>query len=221
MEQVLDKLLDSLLGRTLADVVGGWFLIVMGALLLTLLLYGLVRTLWERRRGLTQTTQTPGTLIVGLLLPIPVLFAVLLLYGGISLHSTARQQETFKRGSEAFANKDYDKAIEDFSEAIRLDPQSAGAYEYLAWIRATCPKAAFRDGNKAIEHATKACELSAWKDAGKIDTLAAADAEAGNFQEAVKWQKMAIERGFNDSALALRARARLNLYEEGKPYRDE
>ena len=47
----------------------------------------------------------------------------------------------------------------------------------LAWLLATAPDARFRDGPRAVEHATRACELSGWRDAAALDTLAAAYAE--------------------------------------------
>ena len=47
------------------------------------------------------------------------------------------------------------------------------------------------------------------------DTLAAAEAESGNFLEALKWARKAIELGFHDQ----NARQRLTLYEAGKPFR--
>jgi hypothetical protein len=86
---------------------------------------------------------------------------------------------------------------------------------------ATCPQDDIRDGKRAVALATKACELSKWKDANDIDTLAAAHAEAGSFSEAMKYQKKALEVGFEDKADAENARQRLLLYEREKPYRDE
>jgi hypothetical protein len=58
-------------------------------------------------------------------------------------------------------------------------------------------------------------------DPDNLGTLAAAKAEAGNFKEAVKWQKKAIELGYDDKEETEKARQRLKLYEEGKPYKND
>ncbi len=81
-----------------------------------------------------------------------------------------------------------------------------------AWDLATSSDAAKRDGNRAVELASKACEKDSYRTPTFLDTLAAAYAEAGNFDAAVKWQMMAIEQnapnGDNDEF-----RNRLGLYE--------
>jgi len=92
----------------------------------------------------------------------------------------------------------------------------------LAFLRATCPIAEFRDGEKALELATKACELTNWKDSDYIFILAAAYAEVGDFDSAVKWQQKAIDLLTEEATVQLRAdlEERLKLYESGKPYRE-
>lgn len=119
----------------------------------------------------------------------------------------------------------YDKAVADFSEATRLDPKSAHAYNSLAWLWATCPETDMRNGKKAVEYARKACELSNWKEPYFLDTLAAAYAECGEFDEAAEWQRKALDapKSKHPAIEAEReeARSRLKLYQERKPYREE
>ncbi|HUU19879.1 MAG TPA: protein kinase [Sedimentisphaerales bacterium] len=114
------------------------------------------------------------------------------------------------------------EAISDYEAAVLVDPGYALAFNALAWLRATCPTAEFRDGAKAIENATKACELTDWKKAGYVGTLAAAYAEAGDFDSAVKWHKKAFDLLPEEQRPTYQAiyESRLKLYQSGKPYRE-
>jgi len=63
-----------------------------------------------------------------------------------------------------------------------------------AWLRATCPDASIRNGQSAVGDAKKACELNNWELASHIDTLAAAYAEADDFDSAIRYQQGAIAK---------------------------
>ncbi|HUY87245.1 MAG TPA: tetratricopeptide repeat protein [Pirellulales bacterium] len=112
----------------------------------------------------------------------------------------------------------YEPAIADFEQAVRLDPGNAAAVNNRAWLQATCPDEKYRDGQAAIESAKKACELAHWKNPDWLDTLAAAYAEAGQFDEAVETQTLAIEQA--PEAQRADLQSRLELYRSQKPFRD-
>jgi len=122
--------------------------------------------------------------------------------------------------------KRYDEVETEFVKVLefgrrRLSEEHPLMLKKLARLQATYPAAEFRDGAKAVENATKACELTDWKNADYVDTLAASYAEAGDFDSAVKWQKEAIDLLTEGTSAESRSNyeSRLNLYRSGKPYR--
>jgi serine/threonine-protein kinase len=124
------------------------------------------------------------------------------------------------RGKVLRDRKDYERALADFERVTRLQPESPEGYNELAWVWATCPRASVRNANLALEHAARACQLSEWADPLCLDTYAAAQAAAGEFAQAVRWQKKALEHQDAVSPKLLEEmRARLKLYEARKPYR--
>jgi tetratricopeptide (TPR) repeat protein len=116
------------------------------------------------------------------------------------------------------AKGDFDGSISDFSEAIRLAPKDPEACNGIAWDYAVAPAERNRDGRRAMEYATRACEVTGWKEPWVLDTLAAACAEVGNFDDAVKWENKALELKLPKDEIE-DARARLALYLQKKPYR--
>jgi len=122
----------------------------------------------------------------------------------------------YNRGHARFSTGEYKRVIDDYNEAIRLDPKISVYHNSLAWLLATCPDTKFRDGMKAVEHATRACELSRWKSDTNLGTLSAAYATQGDFEQAKQWLQKAIK--LNPKAHKdIRAKM-LEAYEAGEPY---
>ena len=92
----------------------------------------------------------------------------------------------------------YAAALKDLDLLARLTVQVEEPGHFCiilnerARLRATCPDRAFRNGQLAIADARKACELGHWKTSRWVDTLAAAYAEAGDFDSAVRTEDQAI-----------------------------
>ena len=90
----------------------------------------------------------------------------------------------------------------------------------LAWLLATCPDPSVRDGKTAVSMAQRTCEITRWKNGGRIDTLAAACAETGDFKSATKYEEQALSTGPLTDQQRTLMRARLALYRQSQPFRD-
>jgi tetratricopeptide (TPR) repeat protein len=84
----------------------------------------------------------------------------------------------------------YEEAIKDYKQVIKVNPKSGGSYNNLAWLLSTAKDAAYRDCKKAIVLAHKSLKID--KNVSWMDTLAAAYAECGEFETAVKIEKKAF-----------------------------
>jgi tetratricopeptide (TPR) repeat protein len=126
-----------------------------------------------------------------------------------------------ERGNAYFHLGQFKGAQDDFVAAVRLGSHDPDVLNNAAWFRATCPDPAFRNGKEAVELASRACQLDKWKDADQIDTLAAAQAEAGNFADAEHYQLKAISLLSADEALRPKFQARLKQYRAKQPVRQE
>jgi tetratricopeptide (TPR) repeat protein len=116
------------------------------------------------------------------------------------------------------------KAIEDFEAALKSSAdakvkEDSGLFNNFAWVLATSPEDSLRDGKRAIELATKACELTDYKEAHILSTLAAAYAESGQWDDALKWSKKAVEIG--DGSVKEQLKQELASYEAKKPWREK
>jgi serine/threonine-protein kinase len=115
----------------------------------------------------------------------------------------------------------YAEAEQAYLGAIESQPACVPAYDALARLLAACPDDKPRDGKRAIEYATTACDRCGWKDPLCLDTLAAAYAEAGQFDEAVRYQTRALSDPALKRDLKAAASQRLELYRQKKPFREK
>ena len=114
------------------------------------------------------------------------------------------------------------EALAHWRDAIELQPNDAQALRRAAWALAASPDAAIRNGIDALRFAVRAVELSGGKDAAVLDTLAAAYAEKGQFADAALTARRAQARAAaeNQPGLADEIKARIALYEAGRPFRE-
>jgi membrane associated rhomboid family serine protease/Tfp pilus assembly protein PilF len=87
----------------------------------------------------------------------------------------------------------YQFAIEQYREVLQLRPNDALAHNNLAWIYATADDPKFRNPKAALEHATRAVNLTAGREPDLIDTLAEALYVSGKFSEAVRVEGKALQ----------------------------
>ncbi|MCA9063914.1 MAG: tetratricopeptide repeat protein [Planctomycetaceae bacterium] len=115
--------------------------------------------------------------------------------------------------------RNYTAAVADLNAAIEIAPTMFEASNDLAWILATCPEDGVRDGKRAVEMALKACALTEYKEWNALDTLAAAYAESGDFDEAKRWIGTALPISPAEEKERLQKHA--ELIEKGTPIREE
>lgn len=98
----------------------------------------------------------------------------------------------------------------------------------LAWLLATCPDGAVRDGEKAVVHATVVCNQTGYRSFKALDALAAGHAECRRFDQAGRLARVALKL-LEGSSVAIESEkrletvaieARIRLYDSGQPFRE-
>ena len=114
------------------------------------------------------------------------------------------------------------EALAQWREALRVEPDYLPALNEVAHLLAASSDASVRNGAEAVRLAERAAELSGGREAVYLDTLAAAYAEAGRFEDAVATARRGLEIATRQDQSQLRdgLAARMRLYEARKPYRD-
>ena len=116
----------------------------------------------------------------------------------------------------------YEEADQDFAEAVQRGADCAHSHACFAWSMATCRDAELRDGKQAVIMAHKAMELAGRHPSSRYwAILAAAYAEDGNFDEAVRWQTKRLAAAPDDVSEEQRLECErvLKRYQAGIPYR--
>ena len=85
------------------------------------------------------------------------------------------------------------KAAAHFQEALQSNPENAQACDGMAWLLATVSDISLRDGKRAVELAQHANQLAKGQNPLFLRTLAAANAQLRQFDEAIQNAQAAIE----------------------------
>ena len=115
----------------------------------------------------------------------------------------------------------YAEASASLREGLELQPQNIIMNNDLAWLLATCPQAPLRDGQQAVQISERLVATTDRKMPEVLDTLAAAYAEAGRFDDAVKTiqEALAVSKASGANYLVTIQTHMLELFQAGKPFR--
>ncbi len=111
-------------------------------------------------------------------------------------------------------------ALVQYDTMLESRPGHPVVANNVAWLLATSPDQSIRNADEAIRQAEHVCQVTRWQVPSALDTLAAAYAAAGRFEEAIETAGKAIQLASSTSqpALAEKIRQRLKLYEQKRPY---
>jgi tetratricopeptide (TPR) repeat protein len=116
----------------------------------------------------------------------------------------------------------FPQAAQEYTLALAQKPGTPDWLNNLAWLLATCPDPAVRDGSRAVQLARRACEATQYQIPVYLGTLAAAYAEAGQFDNAILYAQKACDRAaaVGQTGLWESNQALLKLYQARQPCRD-
>ena len=115
----------------------------------------------------------------------------------------------------------YAEAIDAFRRGLEIEPRDVVMGNAMAWLMATAPDPAVRNAAQAIQIGERLAELTGRREPRPLDTLAAAYAEAGRFEEAAATAREAAALAEAQGLMTLAAdiKTRAALYENSQPYR--
>ena len=115
------------------------------------------------------------------------------------------------------------EAAGHYQKALESEPESQLALNNLAWLLAAGPDDSLRDGKTAVELALKLNQVTRRNNPFYIRTLAAAYAEAGEFENAIEAGQSAsgLAHVQGQHALAAQIQEETDLYRQHRPLRDQ
>jgi tetratricopeptide (TPR) repeat protein len=114
----------------------------------------------------------------------------------------------------------YESARTDYDKAISIAPASPGDYNDYAWLLATCPDPRIRNGAKAVQLATQACNLSSWTEWQYIDTIGVACAANNDFDKAIDYEQRVLYFTSLTDDDKKDVQSRIELFKKHQPYHE-
>jgi tetratricopeptide (TPR) repeat protein len=113
------------------------------------------------------------------------------------------------------------EARAEWRVALQSEPNNVRVLNDLSWLLSTAPEPALRSGAEAVRLASHGVELTHQQDPMLLGTLAAAFAEAGDFDQAIATEQRAqdLARNQGNSRLVSLLEGRLALFEQHTPIR--
>ena len=114
-------------------------------------------------------------------------------------------------------------AVAVLEEVLKQEPDDEVSLNNLSWLLSTSPIDIVRNGQRALELAKKACELTDYKKSYILSTLAAAYAELGDFEKAMEWSQKSIDVSQEDDNVKDRVddlKKELESYKKRQPFRE-
>jgi len=113
-----------------------------------------------------------------------------------------------------------EEALAHFRQALELQPDHLSSRNNLAWRLATRAGRTASEAEEAVRLAERTSALAGGENARYLNTLAAAYAAAGRYDEAVTTAQKALRLAVESSARELsdEIRSQLELYRQRKPY---
>ena len=130
------------------------------------------------------------------------------------------------RGGSYLSLGKHQEAIDDYQKAREIVPNDPNVLNNLAWVLATSPQDDLRNAPLAIELATKACEVTKYEAAHILSTLAAAYADSGDFDNAMKYSSQAVDLASaadsdsEDKEMLQQLQSERASYEKQQPWRE-